>query len=289
MLRSRRLFASKSSTTPTSPPTGPTRDVLPHVSEEAAATAKITGETPPEIDQGTPISEVLQRDPKAMKNAPTIIKNEIPGSKRQYSTVNAPVEPPKPIDEVIVHAGIPHGAKFPLPDLPLPSTAHLRRRYAPIVEQVTNLIMRDGKKASAQSTMTEVLAILRTKPAPKENPRIPIIPTAPPLASLPSDPVAYLQTAIDSVAPLLKIKQVKGSGGFRESLPMPLPLRQRRRKAVTWIIEAADKRKVRMGLAERLAEEIVAVVEGKSTAWDKRLQVHRTAVAARANVKVKVM
>jgi small subunit ribosomal protein S7 len=146
-----------------------------------------------------------------------------------------------------------------------------------------------AQKATAQSVITEVLAILRTKSAPKPSPRAPIIPTAPPLASLPSDPVAYLQTAIDSVGPLLTIKSVKGSGGFRESVPSPLRLRQRRRKAITWIIDAADKKKARMSLAERLAEEIVAVVEGRSTAWDKRQQVHKTAVASRANVRVKVM
>lgn len=137
--------------------------------------------------------------------------------------------------------------------------------------------------------MNKVLAILRTKSAPKSNPRTPIIPTAPPLQSLPSDPVAYLQTAIDSIAPLLKIKSTQGSGGFRESVPVPMALRQRRRKAVMWIIEAADKKKARMSLAERLAEEIVAVVEGSSSAWIKRAQIHKQAVASRANVKVKVM
>jgi hypothetical protein len=33
--------------------------MLPHVSEEAAAMAKITGKTPPDVEQGFPISEVL--------------------------------------------------------------------------------------------------------------------------------------------------------------------------------------------------------------------------------------
>ena len=145
------------------------------------------------------------------------------------------------------------------------------------------------QKATAQSTMNKVLNILRTKPAPAENPRTPIIASAPPLSALPADPIAYFQTAIDSVAPLLRIKMVKGSGGFREALPVPLGLKQRRRKAVVWILEAANKKAARMNLAERFAEEIVAVVEGKSGAWDKKQQVHKTAVAARANVKVKVL
>jgi len=278
--------------------------MLPHVSEEAAAMAKITGETPPDLEQGSPISEVIKRDPQAMKHAPSVLKDPTatPGSKRKYSTltgfgdgaagIGRPTDiPPVQVDDVDINPQpvLPEGAKYPLPNLPLPPTSILRKRYSPVVEQVTSLIMRDGKKATAHAVMTEVLAILRTKSAPVSNTRTPIIPTAPPLASLPSDPIAYLQTAIDSVAPLLRIKSVKGSGGFRESVPSPMFLQQRRRKAVMWIIEAADKKKARMSLAERLAEEIVAVVEGKSSAWEKRQQVHKTAVASRANVKVKIL
>ncbi|KAL7276596.1 hypothetical protein RUND412_000399 [Rhizina undulata] len=176
--------------------------------------------------------------------------------------------------------------KYPLPELPLPSTSHLKHRYNPILEQVTNLLMRDGKKSVAQKNMNKILSILRTKSAPKPNPRIPLIPTAPPLSTLPKDPIAYLQTAIDSLAPLMRVKAVKGSGGFKDNLPMPLGLRQRRRKAVEWILDAADKKKGRMGLAERVADEIAGVIEGRSTAWEKRNQVHKVAVAARANVRV---
>lgn len=123
----------------------------PHVSEEAAATAKITGSTPPEIEQGTPVSEILKRDPEAQKSAPQVLKKDLPGSKRSYSTMvpaggqqqQQPVEP-RAVDDVEIHAGIPHGAKFPLPDLPLPPTANLKKRYPPIVEQFTNMIMKKG-------------------------------------------------------------------------------------------------------------------------------------------------
>ena len=37
---------------------GATQDPMPHVSEEQAAIDKITGETPPDIEQGTPVQEV---------------------------------------------------------------------------------------------------------------------------------------------------------------------------------------------------------------------------------------
>ena len=37
---------------------GPNQEQLPHVSEEAAETAKITGEGGPDLGQGTPVQEV---------------------------------------------------------------------------------------------------------------------------------------------------------------------------------------------------------------------------------------
>jgi small subunit ribosomal protein S7 len=139
--------------------------VLLNISEEAAATKKTLGEMPPEIEQGTPVEEVspssvayssgrrekaTKRDPKALKAAPQVFK-ETPGSQRSYSTeASVPDIPPKQFDIVDVHAGLPAGAKFSLPDLPLPPTSRLRHRYSPIVDQVTNLIMQDGKVSSTK-------------------------------------------------------------------------------------------------------------------------------------------
>jgi len=42
------------------------------------------------------------------------------------------------------------GHIFGLPELPIPSTSHIKHRYDPIVEQFTNLLMQDGKKSKAQ-------------------------------------------------------------------------------------------------------------------------------------------
>ena len=39
-------------------PTGPNQDQLPHVSEEAAMSGKITGEGGPDLEQSTPVQEV---------------------------------------------------------------------------------------------------------------------------------------------------------------------------------------------------------------------------------------
>ena len=42
------------------------------------------------------------------------------------------------------------GLKFPAPSVPPEKQKHLKRRYDGVIEQVTNLMMRDGKKGVAQ-------------------------------------------------------------------------------------------------------------------------------------------
>lgn len=48
------------------------------------------------------------------------------------------------------------GHNFELPALPLPSRMHMKHRYDPIVKQVTNLLMRDGKLSVAQRVCPSV-------------------------------------------------------------------------------------------------------------------------------------
>ena len=230
---------------------------------------------------------MLKKDPAARRNAPEVLK-ETPGTKREYSTSATPIEPPPsdtPVDMVSSTAltsppvsvdafalTVP-GAKYPLPQLPLPSCSHLKHRYSTLLEQVTNFVMIGGRKAKARSLVDQILANLRTFPAPKPREGTPLLPGTPALSTLPLDPVQYLQTAIDSVSPLVKISMLKGGGGTKQPVPYPLRLRQRRRFALTWISAAADKKRDKLGFAERFADEVVAVVEGRSSAWEKRSQV----------------
>ncbi|KAK2005020.1 30S ribosomal protein S7 [Colletotrichum falcatum] len=182
--------------------------------------------------------------------------------------------------------------KFPLPALPLPPHSHLKSRYHPVLDQLTNLMMRDGKKAQAQRNMAMVLNFLRTSPPPITNPRYPLLPGAPPPAHLPLNPVLYLTLAVDSVAPLVKIRRIPGGAGGGRPLEMPAPLavRQRRRAAFQWIMDVVNKKPSkgsgRTQFAHRMAEEIIAVVEGRSSVWDKRLALHKLGTATRANLRV---
>ncbi|KAI9807028.1 MAG: hypothetical protein M1825_005745 [Sarcosagium campestre] len=266
------------------PARGPNQDVLGHVSEEAAKTSEIMGESGPETDQGTPVQEILKRDRDAQKNAPNVIKQEIsPAGKgtRSYGTLAQPSVDPTEVDV--------QGQKFGLPSLPLSSKAHMKYRYDPVVKQVTNLLMRDGKLSEAQKNMSIILQYLRTSSAPMASSRS-LLPGAPPPNHLPLNPVLYLTLAIDSVAPLLKLRSQKGAagGGVALQIPVPLRLRQRRKKAMEWILAVVDKKPSRGSgpgqFARKFAEEIVAVLEGRSAVWERRNIVHKSAVGARANL-----
>lgn len=46
------------------------------------------------------------------------------------------------------------GHKYGLPELPIPSDMRAKHRYDPVVEQLTRLIMRDGKLSKAQRVST---------------------------------------------------------------------------------------------------------------------------------------
>ncbi|OIW25049.1 ribosomal protein S7, partial [Coniochaeta ligniaria NRRL 30616] len=182
------------------------------------------------------------------------------------------------------------GHKYGLPELPIPSNMRAKHRYDPVVEQMTRLIMRDGKLSKAQRDMAMILNFLRTSPPPKINPARPLLPGAPPASHLPLDPVLYLTLAVDSVAPLIRIRGYTGMAGSGKKLevPAPLALRQRRRTAFQWILDVVDKKKSkgsgRTMFPHRVAEEIVAIMEGRSSVWDKRNLVHRQGTAARANL-----
>lgn len=182
------------------------------------------------------------------------------------------------------------GHKFPLPEMPLPKELRKDYRYDAVVTQVTNLLMRHGKKSVAQRNMATILNILRTAPAPTYAPARPLLPGAPPASHLPLNPTLYLTLAIDSVAPLLRIRSQKGAagGGVALQIPVPLGVRQRRRTAFMWILDAAVKRKSRGSgndmFAQKVADEVIAVIEGRSTVWDKRTAVHKLGTTARTNL-----
>ncbi|KAF2110587.1 30S ribosomal protein-like protein S7 [Lophiotrema nucula] len=275
------------------------------VSDEARATSEVMGETGPETEQGTPVEDVVKGDKEAQAKLPKVMQDKLkanssgsgPKGTRSYSTASTPTTGADPYPDMglltfnpdPVAPDVP-GVKFGLPSLPLPKGSHLKYRYDDIVDQVTNLLMRHGRKSVAQRNMSLILQHLRTSPIPTINPARPLLPGAPPPSHLPLNPILYLTLAIDSVAPLLRIRSQRGAagGGVALQIPVPLGQRQRRRTSVEWILGNASKRRTmgsgKGGFAQRIAQELIACVEGKSSAWERRNAIHKLGVAARANI-----
>lgn len=135
-----------------------------------------------------------------------------------------------------------------------------------------------------------ILNFLRTSPPPRINPQRPLLPGSPPPEHLPLNPNLYLMLAVDSVAPLIRIRGYAGlaGGGKALEVPMPITRRARRRMAWSWIMDTVNKRPS-MGsgkrmLAHRIAEEIISVVEGSSSVWEKRQLLHKQGTTVRANL-----
>ena len=147
-----------------------------------------------------------------------------------------------------------------------------------------------SKCAKHLQNVNYILSHLRTSPPPKISASTPLLSGHPPPSHLPLNPILYLTLAIDSVAPLLRLRSQKGAagGGAALQIPIPLGLRRRRRTAMMWILTAATKKKNRGSgrnmLAQRIAEEVISVVEGRSSVWDLRNNLHKQGVAARANM-----
>jgi small subunit ribosomal protein S7 len=187
---SRRGFADEKAPKPA---TDSTPDTLGNVNEEAVDIGDVTGETKPDLGQGTPVQEVrlkiyltwivtphdlmtlsvnqkihslmnglqiLERDEEGRENAPQVIKDEIGGTKEAASTSFANLLALGQMENIAAggHASdaVNLGHKFGIPELPLPSNSNLKHRYDPVVSQVTNLLMKDGKLSVAQRVRSSV-------------------------------------------------------------------------------------------------------------------------------------
>ncbi|KAI0430010.1 ribosomal protein S7 domain-containing protein, partial [Xylaria sp. FL1042] len=184
---------------------------------------------------------------------------------------------------------VAEGLKF---GMPTPPAKHeqLQDRHHPVIHQITRILMRDGKLSKAQKHLSLILNYLRTSPPPKVSPLRPLIPGSPPPEQLPLNPLLYLTLAIDSVAPIVRVRSLKGMAGGGNALEVPEPIssRARRRQAIMWIMDIVNRKRSagsgRKQFAHRFGQEVVAVIEGRSTVWDRRQALHKLSTASRANL-----
>lgn len=138
-------------------------------------------------------------------------------------------------------------------------------RSDPTVDNLTNLIMRHGKKAKAQKIVSRAFYIIQLK--------------------LRQDPIEVWKETLDKLGPLVNTKTVSTGVAKKRIVPIPLNEKQRNRFAIKWILEASNNKKSN-DFAVRLAEEIINAYQGKSSGYDKKAQMHRQATQQRAYISL---
>jgi small subunit ribosomal protein S7 len=123
-----------------------------------------------------------------------------------------------------------------------------------------NYVMKDGKKSTAERLVYGALE--KVKIATKQ------------------DPVAVFEKAIENASPMLEVAS-KRVGGANYQVPREVRPERRFILAIRWIIDAARSKKGK-GMADKLAEEIIAASKNEGNAIKKKLDMHRMAEANRA-------
>ena len=131
---------------------------------------------------------------------------------------------------------------------------------SPVVTQLVNKILLDGKKSIAEGIVYGALEGCRDKTG--------------------TDPVATLKRALDNIKPTLEVKS-RRVGGANYQVPVEVRPVRRMALAMRWLKESARKRGEK-SMAQRLANELLEAVEGRGGAMKKRDEVHRMAEANKA-------
>ncbi|MFM9124417.1 MAG: 30S ribosomal protein S7 [Actinomycetota bacterium] len=131
---------------------------------------------------------------------------------------------------------------------------------SPLVTQVINKVMLDGKRSTAEQIVYGALVIVAEKSG--------------------REPVEVLDQAIKSVTPVLETRS-RRVGGANYQVPVEVPARRARTLAVRWLVTFARQRRER-GSAERLAAEILDATNQQGGAFKRKDDIYRMAQANKA-------
>jgi small subunit ribosomal protein S7 len=128
------------------------------------------------------------------------------------------------------------------------------------IAKFINMIMRNGKKATAEKIMYYALDNVTQKS--------------------PMDSIELLEKALENVRPTVEVKS-RRVGGATYQVPVEVRVSRRNTLAMRWVIEAAQKRGEKT-MSQKLAGELLDASESKGSAVKKREDTHRMAEANKA-------
>jgi small subunit ribosomal protein S7 len=131
---------------------------------------------------------------------------------------------------------------------------------SPVVTQLVNKILVDGKKQTAQRIVYTALEGCRDKTG--------------------TDPVITLKRALDNVKPALEVKS-RRVGGATYQVPVEVKGNRGMTLALRWLVTYAQQRREKT-MAERLMNEILDASNGLGAAVKRREDTHKMAESNRA-------
>jgi small subunit ribosomal protein S7 len=131
---------------------------------------------------------------------------------------------------------------------------------SPLVTQVINKVMLDGKKSIAEQIVYTALETVGTKTG--------------------RPPVEVLEQAVKTVTPVLEVRG-RRVGGANYQVPVEVPQRRARTLAVRWLVHYARERREK-GMSDKLANEILDALNQQGGAFKRKDDVYRMAQANKA-------
>lgn len=147
--------------------------------------------------------------------------------------------------------------KGPAPKRPLVSDPVYQ---APLVTQLVNRVLLDGKKSIAESIVYGALEGCREKTG--------------------TDPVVTLKRAMDNIKPTLEVRS-RRVGGATYQIPVEVKPARATTLALRWLIGYSRQRREKT-MTERLMNEILDASNGLGAAVKKREDTHKMAEANKA-------
>ncbi|MCW8831620.1 MAG: 30S ribosomal protein S7 [Gammaproteobacteria bacterium] len=128
------------------------------------------------------------------------------------------------------------------------------------IAKFVNMIMKSGKKSTAESIMYDALDRITEKAD--------------------GEATEVMDTALENVKPMVEVKS-RRVGGATYQVPVEVRPDRRTALAMRWIIEAARKRGEK-SMQMKLAGELMDAAENRGSAVKKREDTHRMAEANKA-------
>ncbi|MCW4351916.1 30S ribosomal protein S7 [Hoyosella sp. YIM 151337] len=131
---------------------------------------------------------------------------------------------------------------------------------SPLVTQLVNKILLDGKKSTAERIVYSALEQAREKTG--------------------TDPVVTLKRALDNVRPALEVRS-RRVGGATYQVPVDVRPARATTLAMRWIVTFSRQRREKT-MVERLANELLDASNGLGASVKRREDTHKMAEANRA-------